>query len=118
MVRSSLGQKSCCWMRLPQSLCSMLKEIFSDDSAAEKSFTGMETSPKAICADAMTRGMWRRSSTELQRARRTFIVRCGLNAQKRVHLTMRCVETLRAHLVRREADSERIGGDVRSDCGA
>jgi hypothetical protein len=35
----------------------MLKEILSDDSAAEKSFTGMFTSPNAICADAMARGM-------------------------------------------------------------
>ena len=44
-------------MRLPHSLCSMLKLIFSDDSAAEKSFTGMETRPKAICAEAMALGM-------------------------------------------------------------
>jgi hypothetical protein len=35
----------------------MLKLIFSDDSAAEKSFTGMETRPKAICAVAIALGM-------------------------------------------------------------
>jgi hypothetical protein len=35
----------------------MLKEIFSDDSAAEKSFTGIETSPKAICPVAIARGI-------------------------------------------------------------
>jgi hypothetical protein len=29
-------------------LCSMLKETFSDVSAAEKSLTGMDTSPNAI----------------------------------------------------------------------
>src|SRR5712671_5593450 len=57
MVRSSLGQKSCCWTRFPQSLCSMLKLIFSLASVAEKSLTGMLTRPKAICPEANARGM-------------------------------------------------------------
>src|SRR5438067_13101960 len=35
----------------------MLKLMRSDDSAAENSFTGIETRPKAICAVAMALGM-------------------------------------------------------------
>src|SRR5688572_29078372 len=38
-----------CWRtRTPRSFQIMLKEIFADDSAVEYSFTGRETSPKAI----------------------------------------------------------------------
>src|ERR1051326_6808638 len=44
-------------MRLPHSLWIMLKLMRSDDSAAENSFTGMDTRPKAICAVAMALGM-------------------------------------------------------------
>src|SRR5687768_15472272 len=44
-------------MRLPQSLCSMLKAIRSEDSAAENTFTGMETRPNEICPVAMARGI-------------------------------------------------------------
>ena len=44
-------------MREPQSACSMLKLIFSLDSVAVKSRTGIETSPNEICADANARGI-------------------------------------------------------------
>src|SRR4051812_36620590 len=67
MVRSSLGQKSCCWMRLPHSAWIMLKLIFSDASAAEKSLTGMDTSPKAIWPDANALGIWRAPESYLDK---------------------------------------------------
>jgi hypothetical protein len=35
----------------------MLNDTLSDDSAAENNFTGMETSPKAICPVAMALGI-------------------------------------------------------------
>src|SRR2546421_8929721 len=44
-------------MREPQSACSMLKLIFSLDSVAVKSRTGIDTSPNEICADANARGI-------------------------------------------------------------
>ena len=45
-------------MRLPQSLWIMLKLMRSDDSAAENSFTGIDTRPKATCAVAIALGMF------------------------------------------------------------
>src|SRR5438477_3734866 len=44
-------------MRFPQSLWIMLKLMRSDDSAAEKSFTGIDTRPNATCAVAMALGI-------------------------------------------------------------
>jgi hypothetical protein len=42
--------------RLPQVLCSMLKLTVADDSLAEYSDTGTETSPKEMVALAIERG--------------------------------------------------------------
>src|SRR5689334_9828071 len=52
---SSLTQKYCCFKREPQALCSRLNEMARLASVAEKSFTGMETSPKETVNDAMER---------------------------------------------------------------
>src|SRR6185503_7405786 len=52
---SSLAQMYCCLTREPQALCSMLKEIARLASVAEKSLTGMETSPKETVRDAIER---------------------------------------------------------------
>src|SRR5882672_988517 len=53
---SSLAQRYCCLSRDPHPLCSMLNEIAWLASVAEKSFTGIETSPKETVNDAMDRG--------------------------------------------------------------
>src|SRR5690606_36368401 len=46
---------SCCLMREPSRRSIWLKRIATELSAAEYSFTGMETSPKAIVADPRAR---------------------------------------------------------------
>src|SRR6266571_1800569 len=53
---SSLAQRYCCLSRDPSALCKRLKEIAWLASVAEKSFTGIETSPKETVSDAMARG--------------------------------------------------------------
>ncbi len=58
---SSLMHTYCCFRREPQVLCSMLKEIALLDSVAEKSLTGMETSPNETVSDAMERAAMRSS---------------------------------------------------------
>ncbi len=52
---SSFGQMYCCRTREPHLPCSMLKEIPAELSAAENSFTGMETSPKEMLAVPIAR---------------------------------------------------------------
>src|SRR5437764_7945213 len=52
---SSLMQMYCCFSRDPQPLCSRLKEIARLASVAEKSFTGIDTSPNEIVNDAIDR---------------------------------------------------------------
>src|SRR4029077_11801303 len=52
---SSLMQMYCCFRRDPQVLCSRLKEIARLASVAEKSFTGMDTSPNETVNDAIDR---------------------------------------------------------------
>jgi hypothetical protein len=49
-IPPSLEQTYCCFSRLPQDLCSMLKLTVADDSLAEYSDTGTETSPKEMVA--------------------------------------------------------------------
>src|SRR5438093_1449267 len=46
----------CCLRRDPSALCKRLNEIAWLASVAEKSFTGIETSPKETVSDAMARG--------------------------------------------------------------
>src|SRR5690349_19715386 len=48
-------QKYCCLRREPHALCSRLNEMARLASVAEKSFTGMETSPNETVNDAMDR---------------------------------------------------------------
>src|SRR6185295_4351586 len=52
---SSFTQKYCCRSREPQVLCSRLKEIALLASVAEKSFTGIDTSPNEIVKLAIDR---------------------------------------------------------------
>src|SRR5437879_10949659 len=52
---SSLMQMYCCFKRDPQALCSRLKEIARLASVAEKSFTGIDTSPNETVNDAIDR---------------------------------------------------------------
>src|SRR5438477_1370723 len=52
---SSFTQKYCCLSRDPQVLCSRLKEMARLASVAEKSLTGMETSPNETVNDAIDR---------------------------------------------------------------
>src|SRR4051812_10641827 len=52
---SSLTQKYCCRRREPQALCSRLKEIARLDSVAEKSLTGIDTSPNEILKEPIDR---------------------------------------------------------------
>src|SRR5207237_373904 len=52
---SSFTQKYCCLRREPQVLCSRLNEMARLASVAEKSFTGMETSPNDTVNDASDR---------------------------------------------------------------
>src|SRR6478735_7464184 len=67
----------------------MLKLRRSDDSAAENSFTGMETRPKAICAVAMALGMTTPQHSQhivcfnqLFRSGRPNIVQCASRERK------------------------------------
>src|SRR5262249_54855176 len=53
---SSFAQRYCCLSRDPHPLWSMLNEIAWLDSVAEKSFTGIETSPNETVRVAMDRG--------------------------------------------------------------
>src|SRR3982751_5113522 len=52
---SSLTHKYCCFRREPQALCSRLNEMARLASVAEKSLTGMETSPNETVNDAIDR---------------------------------------------------------------
>src|SRR6266705_3201141 len=52
---SSFTQMYCCLSRDPQVLCSRLKEMARLASVAEKSLTGMETSPNETVNDAIDR---------------------------------------------------------------
>src|SRR5687768_10921930 len=52
---SSFMQKYCCFSREPQALCRRLKEMARLASVAEKSLTGMETSPKDTVNEAIDR---------------------------------------------------------------
>src|SRR6266849_4631692 len=52
---SSLTQMYCCLRRDPQALCSRLNEIARLASVAEKSFTGIDTSPNETVNDAIDR---------------------------------------------------------------
>src|SRR5438034_9987041 len=47
----------CCLTREPHFACSMLKEIPAELLAAEKSFTGMDTSPKEMLAVPIARAL-------------------------------------------------------------
>src|SRR5437762_13671740 len=53
---SSLAHRYCCLRREPHPLCRRLKEMACPASVAEKSFTGMETSPNETVSDARARG--------------------------------------------------------------
>src|SRR2546421_12791067 len=52
---SSFTQKYCCLSREPQALCSRLNEMARLASVAEKSLTGMDTSPKDTVNEAIDR---------------------------------------------------------------
>src|SRR3954471_13283867 len=55
-IPPSREQMYCCFSRLPQDLCSMLKLTVADDSLAEYSDTGTETSPNEMVAFPIERG--------------------------------------------------------------
>src|SRR4051812_47455474 len=57
---SSLRQRYCCFRREPQPLCSMLNEIDLLASVAEKSLTGIDTSPNETVSEAMERAAMER----------------------------------------------------------
>src|SRR5882672_6384746 len=69
---SSFTQKYCCLSREPQVLCSRLNEMARLASVAEKSFTGMDTSPNDTVNDA------------IDRAAMAFLRRCGKNVGERI----------------------------------
>src|SRR5438552_1767304 len=69
---SSVTQKYCCLSREPQVLCSRLNEMARLASVAEKSLTGMDTSPKDTVNDA------------IDRAAIVFLRRCGKNVGERI----------------------------------
>src|SRR5437660_7645443 len=69
---SSFTQKYCCLSREPQVLCSRLNEMARLASVAEKSLTGMDTSPKDTVNDA------------IDRAAIVFLRRCGKNVGERI----------------------------------
>src|SRR2546430_13268409 len=69
---SSFTQKYCCLSREPQVLCSRLNEMARLASVAEKSLTGMDTSPNDTVNDA------------IDRAAIVFLRRCGKNAGERI----------------------------------
>src|SRR5207248_8647318 len=69
---SSFTQKYCCLRREPQALCSRLNEMARLASVAEKSFTGMETSPNETVNDA------------IERAAISYLRRYGKNAGERI----------------------------------
>src|SRR5688572_32422901 len=50
---SSFTHVYCCLRREPQALCSRLKEMARLASVAEKSFTGIDTSPNETVSDAI-----------------------------------------------------------------
>src|ERR1700752_188708 len=60
---SSLAQMYCCLRREPQALCRRLKEIARLASEAEKSFTGIETSPNETVSEAIDRAAMVRSQS-------------------------------------------------------
>src|SRR5215831_785434 len=70
---SSLMHTYCCFRREPQVLCSMLNEIALLDSVAEKSLTGIETSPKETVSDAMERAAMRSSCRQTPRPESVLI---------------------------------------------
>src|SRR5437667_522765 len=69
---SSFTQMYCCLSRDPQDLCSRLNEMARLASVAEKSFTGMETSPNETVNDA------------IDRAAISYLRRYGKNAGERI----------------------------------
>src|SRR5438552_677251 len=69
---SSFTQKYCCLSREPQVLCSRLNEIARLASVAEKSLTGMDTSPNDTVNEA------------IDRAAIVFLRRCGKNVRERI----------------------------------
>src|SRR2546428_13945676 len=69
---SSFTQKYCCLSREPQVLCSRLNEMARLASVAEKSLTGMDTSPNDTVNEA------------IDRAAIFFLRRCGKNVGERI----------------------------------
>src|ERR1051326_8260057 len=59
---SSFTHVYCCLSRDPQALCSRLNEMARLASVAEKSLTGMETSPNDTVNDAIERAAMRLDS--------------------------------------------------------
>src|SRR5205085_9912296 len=87
-------------MRVLQSLCSMLKLIFSLASVAVKRRTGIDTRPNEIWADANARGI---SSPYFNRC----TPNCALGD-----------DDISENLCGGAPHSPRAGGDVRADCRA
>src|SRR5258706_2404749 len=69
---SSSTQKYCCLSREPQVLCSRLNEMARLASVAEKSLTGMDTSPNDTV------------NVAIDRAAIAFLRRCSKNAGERI----------------------------------
>src|SRR5258708_29016556 len=69
---SSFQQKYCCLSREPQVLCSRLNEMARLASVAEKSLTGMDTSPNDTV------------NVAIDRAAIAFLRRCSKNAGERI----------------------------------
>src|SRR5258708_24317949 len=69
---SSFPQKYCCLSREPQVLCSRLNEMARLASVAEKSLTGMDTSPNDTV------------NVAIDRAAIAFLRRCSKNAGERI----------------------------------
>src|SRR5215213_6722001 len=75
----SFEQIYCCLRRLPQDLCSMLKLTVADDSLAEYSDTGTETSPNEMVAFPIERGGIRTHIRCKSEARKERAARLTLN---------------------------------------
>src|SRR5437867_3796019 len=77
---SSLMQRYCCLSRDPHSLCRRLNEIAWLASVAEKSFTGIETSPNETVSDAIARGAMLPSGSSGRAVQQTLEVLLALQS--------------------------------------
>src|SRR5438309_11356403 len=108
---SSFTQKYCCLRREPQVLCSRLNEMARLASVAEKSLTGIDTSPNDTVNDA------------IERAAIAFLRRCSKKVGERIGIQedfsgfgalQRLFQALLAAQSLARSEERRVGKECRS----